>query len=252
MTRATLVRSSFEDMGKWEACRVEERPVDLQIAPAYWGFDMSSKLDLTSVALVIPYQIDERDEQGKKIVRYYVESHSFIPNREKLHEHILKDKLPYDAWERMGFLTVTGTQIVDQSAVMRYVMDYSSQHGLDVQCLCFDPANATKIMMDLSNEGYDVEEVFQSHKSLNESTQTFREQVYAGNVTYLKNPLLNYAMSNAVVRQSNGLIKIDKDASTKRIDPVDAVLGAFKLALYHDFDDEDYGRYLDSFLDEMD
>ncbi len=111
--------------------------------------------------------------------------------------------------------------------------------------------NASKIMMDLSNEGYTVEEVFQSHKSLNESTQGFREQVYSGNVQYMHNPLLNYAMSNAVVRQNNGMIKIDKDASTKRIDPVDATLGAFKLALYHDFDAEEFGSYVDRFLDEL-
>ena len=65
------------------------------------------------------------------------------------------------------------------------------------------------------------------------------------------NPLLNYAMSNAVLRQNNGLIKIDKDATTKRIDPVDATLGAFKLALYHDFELENYGNYIDSFLNDI-
>jgi phage terminase large subunit-like protein len=86
---------------------------------------------------------------------------------------------------------------------------------------------------------------------LNESTQTFREQVYAGNVAYTHNPLLNYAMSNAIIRTSNGLIKIDKDASTKRIDPVDATLGAFKLALYHDFSLENYDEYVSNFLEEM-
>lgn len=72
-----------------------------------------------------------------------------------------------------------------------------------------------------------------------------------GNILYLPNPLLNYAMSNAVIRQNNGLIKIDKDATTKRIDPVDAVLCGFKLALYHDFESEDYEDYLKRFLEEM-
>ena len=110
--------------------------------------------------------------------------------------------------------------------------------------------NASKLMMDLSDEGYDVEEVFQSHKSLNESTQGFREQVACGNILYTRNPLLNYAMSNAVIRRNNGLIKIDKDATTKRIDPVDAVLCAYKLAMYHVFGD-DYAEYLDRFLEEL-
>ena len=244
--------NQYMDMGKWKECETKKPPIELDVQPTYWGFDMSSKLDLTSVAAVIPYQIDETDDTGKRIVRYFIFSHSFIPSWEKLREHMLKDKMPYDAWVRNGFLTVTETPVVDQSTVMRYVMDFSQEHGLDVQCLCFDPANASKIMMDLSEEGYDVEEVFQSHKSLNESTMTFREMVYAGRVSYEPNPLLNYAMSNAVVRQNNGLIKIDKDATTKRIDPVDAILCAFKLALYHDFSMEDYGDYLDRFLDEVD
>ena len=105
-------------------------------------------------------------------------------------------------------------------------------------------------MMDLSNEGYDVEEVFQSHKSLNESTQGFREQVYCGNIEYTYNPLLNFAMSNAVIRRNNGLIKIDKDATIQRIDPVDAVLCAYKLAMYHDFG-TDYDEYLNSFIEDL-
>lgn len=150
-------------------------------------------------------------------------------------ERKAKDKVDYDAWEREGFLTVTDTPIVDQNAVMQYALDTCAKNNWKIETLCFDPANASKLMMDLSNEGYDVEEVYQSHKSLNESTQGFREQVYSKNVLHTYNPLLNYAMSNAVIRQNQGLIKIDKDATTKRIDPVDAVLCAFKLALYHEF-----------------
>ena len=42
----------------------------------------------------------------------------------ELQEHILKDKQPYDAWERMGYLTVTHTQVVDQNQVMKYVLDF--------------------------------------------------------------------------------------------------------------------------------
>ena len=52
-------------------------------------------------------------------------------------------------------------------------------------------------------------------------------------------------MANAVTKSSNGLIKIDKDAATQRIDPVDAVLCAFKLALYHEFSDFSADAWLD-------
>lgn len=247
----SAAQNGYMDMQKWKACEVKVIPIDLKNRPVYVGFDMSAKIDLTSVAFIVPYQTDQLDKTGKKIVKYYLWVHSFIPSMEKLREHILKDKVPYDAWLRMGYLEVTNTPIVDQSRVMEYVLDTCKTLGLNIQCLCFDPANASKLMLDLSNEGYTVEEVYQSHKSLNEATQGFREQVYCGNIEYLANPLLNYAISNAVVRQNNGLIKIDKDATTKRIDPVDATLAGYKLALYHDFDVEEINDYVTRFLEEM-
>lgn len=225
----------YMNMAKWKACEVDDIPIDTKGMPVYVGFDMSSKLDLTSVAFVIPYQTDLDDGLGKNLVRYIVFSHSFIPSREKLMEHVAKDKAAYDAWERAGFITVTDTPIVDQGAVMRYVLMTCEANDWKIQSLCFDPANAAKLMMDLSGEGFECVEVYQSHKSLNEATQGFREQVHSRNIVYTYNPVLNYAMSNAVIRQYNGLIKIDKDATTKRIDPVDAVLCAYKLAMFHIF-----------------
>ena len=243
--------NGYMDMAKWKACEVKELPIDVTGRPVYVGFDLSSKIDLTFVAFIIPYQSTDLDAQGKPVVKYVMWTHSFIPTADKLREHIIKDKMPYDAWERLGYLTLTNTPIVDQNFVMKYILDECEKYNLDIQCLCFDPANASKIMMDLSDQGYTVEEVFQSHKSLNESTQGFREQVFAGNVAYTHNPLLNYAMSNAVIRTNNGLIKIDKDATTKRIDPIDATLAAFKLALYHDFEAENINDYVAKFLEEI-
>lgn len=223
--------NGYMDMAKWKACIVEECPIDTRGMSVYVGFDMSAKIDLTSVTFIIPVQLG-------LTVKYIVYSHSFIPNREKLMERTLKDKVPYDAWERNGYITVTNTPIVDQSAVMNYVLDVVKKNEWHIECLCFDPANASKMMMELA-DNYDVEEVYQSAKSLNEATAGFREQVYDGNVIVLVNPVLNFAMANAVVKSNNGMIKVDKDAVKEKIDPVDATLCAFKLAYYHDFKDSD-------------
>ncbi len=238
--------NGYMDISKWKACEVKAIPYDLRGAPVYVGFDMSAKIDLTSVTFIIPVQAAERNKSGRPIVKYIVYSHSFVPSREKLHERTIKDKAPYEAWEQMGFITVTDTPIVDQSAVMEWVLNFCNIHEWDIQCLCFDPANASKMMLELSDDGYDVEEVYQSHRSLNEATSGFREETYSGNVMYIYNPVLNFAMKNAVIRKSNGLIKIDKDATAKRIDPVDATLCAFKLAMYHEFVDV---RSTDAWLD---
>lgn len=231
--------NGYMDMRRWKACEVGKLPYDINGASVYVGFDVSAKIDLTSIGFVIVL----KGKDGK--VKYIVFHHSFIPNREKLQERIHTDRAPYDLWEEQGFITVTDTPIVDQNAIVRYMEEFVETHGLRIECLCFDPANASKMEIELSDAGHTVEEVFQSHRSLNEATAGFREQVFDGNVIYIADPVLNFAMANAVVKTSNGLIKIDKDAAVQRIDPVDAVLCAFKLALYHEFSDFSADEWLD-------
>ena len=231
--------NGYMDMSKWNKCKVKDLPIDITGMPVYVGFDMSAKIDLTSVSFIIPFKDGDT-------VKYILFSHSFIPNRERLQERIMTDKVPYDAWERNGFLTVTDSEVIDQNQVMQYVKGFCGTFDLKIQKLCFDPFNSTKLMLELSEE-YDVAEVYQSHRSLNEVTKTFREEVYQGNIIFMNNPLLNFAMGNAVIKTSGGLIKIDKDSNKKRIDPVDATLCAFKLAMYHEFDTTNYS---DDWLEE--
>lgn len=230
--------NGYMDMAKWKACEVKQLPYDIKGKPVYIGFDMSAKIDLTSVSFIIPLMIEN-------IPKYILFSHSFVPSIEKLREHEIKDKMPYSYWAEAGYITVTNTQIVDQQAVWDWAKAFCEEQELNIHTLCFDPANASKMMMDLSGQGYKCVEVYQSYRSLNESTAGFREQVYCGNVFYLHNPVLTFAMNNAMVRQNNGLIKIDKDVCIKRIDPVDATLGAYKLAQYHEFE-LDMSKYLSS------
>lgn len=219
--------NGYMDMEKWKACEVKKIPYELKNRVCFIGGDMSAKIDLTSLAFVIPIS-------NNGVKKYVIFSHSFIPSSEKLMERVLKDKVPYDAWERRGYITITNTPIVDQNVVIQYAIDFCKKYNWEIDTWCFDPANATKIMLDISDMGYNVTELFQSHNKLNESTVALREEVYMGNVIYLYNPVLNFAMSNAVIKQNNGLIKIDKDANKKKIDPVDALICGFKMAWLSD------------------
>ena len=87
---------------------------------------------------------------------------------------------------------------------------------------------------------------------INDVTVDFKLEVKARNVEYNReNELLSWSVVNAkTVSNSNGEIKIDKDRTQKRIDPVDAIIDAHKLC----FKSErliDYSQMTDDYLDMM-
>jgi phage terminase large subunit-like protein len=73
----------------------------------------------------------------------------------------------------------------------------------------------------------------QSAKSLGEATVDFKLEVDAGNIIYnRKNSLLTWSIANAKLTfNSFGECKIDKDYRVKRIDPIDAIIDAHKMAM---------------------
>jgi len=88
--------NGYMNMEKWKACEVKTIPYDLKGKDVFVGFDMSAKIDLTSVAFIIPLM-------DKGIKKYICFSHSFIPNREKLIERTRIDKVPMTLGKEMDF-----------------------------------------------------------------------------------------------------------------------------------------------------
>lgn len=58
----------------------------------------------------------------------------------------------------------------------------------------------------------------------------------SGEILHENNPLLNRAMYNAMLREANDSISIDKSMNRNKIDPLDAVINAMSDAQYHDFE----------------
>lgn len=222
--------SGYMDMSKWKLCEVSEFPVDIHGRQCCVGIDMSATTDLTSICFVIPYKSEDLDPEGEPVTKYILIHHSFIPNRDKMIERITKDKQPYDAWEKMGLITVTDAEVIDQKVVKLWVLDFAKRYSLDIVWWCFDPSNSSYLQTELSGEGEHVVQINQSYQMLNDPTHALREAVYEKRVMYQPDPLLNFAIGNAVIKKSNGLIKIDKDHAKKRIDPADALICAFKMA----------------------
>lgn len=225
-----FAENNYIEYEKWEKCIQKSFP-EINGKDVYIGFDLSSKIDLTSISFIIPIK------QYKK-TKYIIFSHSFIANEENMKRKMESDQEPYNLWAQNKYISLTGSQVIDQNKMLDYMRKFVKKYNLNIKMLCFDPFNATKIMQELSEKGHNVVEVYQSRKSLNEACKSFREAIYCKDIILPNNPVLNFAIKNCVIStDADGLIKLNKAKATSRIDPIVAILCSFKLAMYHEFEE---------------
>lgn len=215
---------SYMDMAKWkERGAITEIPVDLYGRSAYVGIDLSKRIDLTAAGIIVPIDVDST-------VKYVVRAHGFIPE-DTVAVHEKTDKVPYRAWAKAGYLTITPGDVVDYRFIESWIHETTDDLGVNVKELCYDPYNATHFAQDFDAQGITTVEVRQGMRTLSEPTKAFREEAYRGNILHEPNPLLDWAVSNAVTkRDHNENIILDKEKSTNRIDPIAAVINAFSRA----------------------
>lgn len=207
--------NGYMPMNKWKVCGTDQLP-DLTGRDCYLGIDLSKKIDLTSVGFEFPMG------DGTFVVK----SHSFLPE-DTLTEKRHTDKVPYDLWVDQGWITVTPGAVVDYRFILKYIMDQIATHNWRIAEVCFDPYNATHFAQEMEAEGFKVLEIRQGVQTLSEPTKDFRELVLSGKIIHDNNPVLTWAVSNAVTRQDhNENIMLDKDKSTNRIDPIAALINA--------------------------
>ena len=235
----------IKDIASWKACAVLKSLKDFRGSKCYVGVDLSSGGDLTSIAIVIPFMVEDTK-------KYFVHTHSFIPSS-RVDEHIKTDKVPYDVWIEKGLVTVTETLggiKTDYKYIIRYLEDLVREYNLKPQLICYDPHNASAFLSDLEAMGFDSISVTQTAKELNDATVDFRLEILAGNVeiegmevgkegnkiVVPVDSLLVWSIANAKTISNNyGEIKIDKDITTERIDPIDAIIDAWKHAMKEEY-----------------
>jgi phage terminase large subunit-like protein len=212
--------NGYMPLEKWRACGTDDMP-DLQGHECYVGIDLSTKIDLTSVAFEFPLG------DG----RYAVKHHSFMPE-DTLAAKRQTDKVPYDLWVQQGWITATDGAVVDYRYIMAYIQRVAEENGWVIKEICYDPFNATQFAQEMEAEGYTMVEIRQGVRTLSEPTKNLRELVLSGRIVHDNDPVLTWAMSNAVERADhNGNIMLDKAHSTERIDPVAALVNAHVRAM---------------------
>lgn len=209
--------NGYMNMKKWYAC---EKVFDLSLfrkKQCVMGADLSTKLDLTSLAF--EFLID-----GK----YYIYQHSFLPE-EEFNRRVQENKFNFALWKEEGWLTVIPGATIDYDCVRDYIREIEEEFEIQIVEVCYDPAFAHQFVLDLQFEGYTCVEVRQGPLTLTEPTEDFRKCVYDGNMIHTNDGLFNWSMGNAVLanpQRKQNYTMLDKAKSYEKIDPCAASMNA--------------------------
>lgn len=221
----TYTGGALLDMAAWKAGGKPWTLADMRGREGYLGIDLSSGGDLTSISIVFPLQDDN----------VYIWSHSYMPEL-RLAEHIKSDDAPYGVWKNQGLITLTSGMYgikTDYKYIIADLKRMIDEYDIDIIGCGYDAHNAAAFLADLEDVlSCDLTEVKQSARSLNDTTKDFQLSVKAGQVSYdQNNALLSWSATNAIISEPNsfGEIKVDKMTQTDRIDPIDAIIDAWKM-----------------------
>ncbi len=216
--------AGYMDMARWKGCIHNYETPKGKESMVFGGVDLSSTIDLTSVGFII--NIDNSN--------HIAISHSFMP-ADSIEKATKRDGVPYQQWVNDGWITATPGSEVDYHLVLKWILEQYKIHNWPKNEICFDKHLATWLEQELEQKNFTPVEIPQSYTGLSLATKEFRAKVYNKKIITEINPVLDWAMSNAVIRCGpSENIMLDKAAARFRIDPVAALLNAFVRAIAND------------------
>ena len=208
-------------MEKWDACAFPVDEGELLGRECYGGLDLSSSIDITAFVLVFP----PRDDTEKYVFLPYF----WIPE-ENMVRRVRRDHVPYDVWEKQGFLETTEGDVIHYGFIESFIEDLGKR--FHIKEIAFDRWGAVQMVQNLEGLGFTVVPFGQGFKDMSPPSKRLMELVLERNVAHGGHPVLRWMMDNIFVRTDPaGNIKPDKEKSTEKIDGAVAAVMALDRAV---------------------
>lgn len=208
-------------MEKWDACSFRVNEDDLEGRVCYGGLDLSSTTDITAFVLVFP----PRDEDDKYVVLPYF----WVPE-DTLDLRVRRDHVPYDVWERQGFLQTTEGNVIHYGYIEKFIERLGER--FNIREIAFDRWGAVQMVQNLEGMGLTVVPFGQGFKDMSPPTKELMKLTLEKKLAHGGHPVLRWNMDNIFIRTDPaGNIKADKEKSTEKIDGAVATIMALDRAI---------------------
>ena len=208
-------------MDKWDKCEFAVCEDDLEGRVCYGGLDLSSTTDITAFVLVFPPE----DENDKYIILPYF----WIPE-DNLDLRVRRDHVPYDVWERQGYLKTTEGNVVHYGFIENFIDELGQK--FHIKEIAFDRWGAVQMSQNLEGLGFTMVQFGQGYKDMSPPTKELMKLTLEQTLAHNGHPVLRWMMDNIFIRRGPaGNIKPDKEKSTEKIDGAVAMIMALDRAI---------------------
>ena len=182
----------------------------------YGGLDLSSTGDITALVLMFP----PRDEDEKYILLPFF----WVPE-ETIPQRVKAASVPYDIWERQGYLLSTEGNVIHYDFIEKFINDLAEKYHI-VE-IAVDRWNATQMIQNLEGDGFTMVPFGQGFASMSGPTKDFYRLLMEGKIVHGGHPVLRWIAGNVVVdTDPAGNIKVTKAKSKEKIDGIVAAIMA--------------------------
>lgn len=208
-------------MEKWDKCKVSFDEEMLAGRVCYGGLDLSSTTDITAFVLVFPPT--EEDEH------YYILPYFWLPE-ETLPLRVRRDHVPYDVWERQGYLKTTEGNVVHYGFIENFIDELGQK--FHIKEIAFDRWGCVQMSQNLEGLGFTMVQFGQGYKDMSPPTKELMKLTLEQTLAHNGHPVLRWMMDNIFIRRDPaGNIKPDKEKSTEKIDGAVAMIMALDRAI---------------------
>ncbi len=212
-------------MEKWDRCGF---PVDMDSLvgrECYGGLDLSSSIDVTAFVLVFPPETEDDKYQALPFF--------WIPE-DNIDLRVRRDHVPYDIWEKQGYLKTTDGNVVHYGFIETFIEELGMRYN--IREIAFDRWGAVQMTQNLEGLGFTVVPFGQGFKDMSPPTKELMKLTLEEKIAHGGQPVLRWMMDNIFVRTDPaGNIKPDKEKSTERIDGAVALIMALDRSLRHQY-----------------
>jgi phage terminase large subunit-like protein len=190
----------------------------------YGGLDLSSSLDLSALAVVVPMWVPDPADPAFEIEILEVILRAWTP-RDRLASRPPRERELFGRWAQAGWLRLCPGETIDYDEIEAEAILLADE--LELERLSFDRWGSKQLVNHMRDGGLRVAEVGQGFAGISPAMKETEKIIAEGRFRTGGNPLLRYAFENlAVEMDAAGNIKPNRAKSSGHVDPAVAVVMA--------------------------